>query len=296
MNNRKNAFKTMLLRAKKSEYWFDYDYNMNLYRGCSHGCIYCDSRSSCYNIIDFDKIIIKEKALEILEEELSRKRNTSIIGIGAMSDPYNPKEESEMITRGALELIEKYGHGILIMTKSALISRDLDLYKKINKTQPVICMVSISTMDDKLAEQIEPNVSGPSERLRALKELSASGIVTGVLLMPTLPFLTDSSENILAAVNSTKEAGARFIYPSFGVTLRGNQRNYYYEKLDSKFPGMKDKYIAVFGDKYYCDSPNKKELKTLFIKRAEELQLDYEISKINVKYLRNQRDTQLSFF
>ncbi len=296
MNTEKNTYKTILSKAVKSHYWFDYDYNMNLYRGCSHGCIYCDSRSACYGIIDFEKIIVKDDALEILEAELSRKRKSSIIGVGSMSDPYNPREETEMITRGALKLIEKYGHGIIIMTKSTLMSRDIDLFKKINKTQPVICMISISTMDDELAKQIEPNVSKPSERLKAIEELSESGIVTGVLLMPTLPFLTDSSENIIDAVNSAKEAGARFIYPSFGVTLRGNQRNYYYEKLNEKFPGVKDKYNEKFGEKYYCGSINTDELRKVLIKRAEELEIDYEISKINKKHLRSQRDTQLSFF
>lgn len=287
-------YRGILSRLKKSEHWFKYDYNMNLYRGCSHGCIYCDSRSQCYGIINFDEIEVKPKAIEILEDELRKKRKSVIIGMGAMSDPYNPREIAEKLTGKALELILKHQHGILITTKSDLILRDVDILLEINKSQPVLCVFSINTTDDELASKTEPNIIRPTKRFEAVAELARRGLNTGVLLMPTLPFITDNNYNIEQVVKFSYDSGAKFVYPSFGLTLRGNQRNYYYEKLDLHFPGLHEIYKNTFGHQYYCDSPKSDELRMTFIKACKKYGLEYKMKEINRKFLELQTNLQLS--
>ena len=294
MVDRQREYKGILTRQKKSEHWFNYDYNMNLYRGCSHGCIYCDSRSQCYGIINFDEIEVKTNAIEILERELKKKRKSVIIGIGAMSDPYNPREGKEALTRRSLELILKYQHGIVITTKSDLIIRDIDIIVEINKSQPVLCVFSINTTDDKLAAKTEPNVAKPSVRFNAIRELTHKGINTGALLMPVLPFITDSNENIKNIIEASHKAGVKFIYPSFGVTLRGNQRNYFYEKLDLNFPGLSEIYKKTFSENYYCESLKSKELRRTFIETCEKYGIHYQMKEINYRYLESQTNQQLS--
>ncbi len=224
--------KTILTKVNNGNEWYGVDYNMNLYKGCSHGCIYCDSRSNCYHIDNFDKVRGKENALAILESELIRKKNKGVVGIGAMSDTYNPLERVYEQTRGALKLISKYGYGVSIDTKSNLILRDLDLLKEINTKNNVIVKFTITTPHDELSKIIEPNVCPSSERLKAIKELSDNGIFTGIMLNPTLPFLTDKEEDIKLLVQLAHQAGAKFIHTYMGMTLRENQRDYYYDKLD----------------------------------------------------------------
>ena len=179
-----------------NSHWFGTDYNMNLYRGCCHGCIYCDSRSNCYNIVEFDKVKIKKDCLTILENQLKTKRKTGVIQIGAMSDTYNPFEKKYEITRNALKLIDKYGFGVAIATKSDLILRDIDILKKINEHSPVIIKFTITTFDDDLSKIIEPNVCPTSLRVEALKKLNLEGISTVVWLSPILPFINDTKSNI----------------------------------------------------------------------------------------------------
>ena len=188
--------KTILSKVKYGNEWYGIDYNMNLYRGCSHGCIYCDSRSNCYHIENFDLVRGKENALYILEQELSKKREKGIIGIGSMSDTYNPLEKEYEQTRGALKLISKYGFGVSIDTKSDLILRDIDLLKEINSKNNVIIKFTITTPNDELSKIIEPNVCISSKRLQAIKILSDNGIFTGIMMNPMLPFITDKEEDI----------------------------------------------------------------------------------------------------
>jgi len=275
--------------------WFGTEYNMNIYKGCCHGCIYCDSRSECYRIQDFDQVRAKENALAIIRDNLSRKMKKGVIGTGAMSDPYNPFEKELQLTRQALEIIKTFGFGVAIATKSPLITRDIDILKDIQKRSPVIVKMTITTADDSLCKKIEPNVPVSSERFKAIKALSDHGIYCGILLMPILPFINDSQENILEIVRLGKENGAGFIYPSFGVTLRDKQREYFYDQLDHYFPGIKQKYMLEFGNQYSCGSPKAKALYASFTKECKRLSILYKMSDIVSRYKYEQRDTQLTF-
>lgn len=289
--------KTILQRNKSTE-WFGNDYNMNLYRGCCHGCIYCDSRSDCYRIENFDEVCAKENALVILRDELRRKVRRGVIGTGAMSDPYNPFEEKELLTRHALELISAYDFGITVITKSSLITRDIDVYTEIAERSPVLCKMTVTTADDELCRLIEPNVSVSSERFEALAKMSEKGLFTGITLMPVLPFIEDSEENILKIVGTAHECGVRCIYPAFGMTLRNNQREYYLDKLEEIFPGqgLKMRYIRTFGERYECVSPSAKRLWEAFSAECDRLGILYNMRDIISAYKRGYGDMQLSFF
>jgi len=235
--------KTILQKTKPNlDFWFYNDYNMNLYRGCSHGCIYCDSRSLCYGIEDFERILPKKDSIKILEAELIKKRKVGIIAMGSMSDPYNPLEKKLENTRQALELIHKYGYGTQIITKSALILRDLDILKEINKSESVLVNITITTANPILQKQIEPYSSTTEDRFAALKTLNENGIKAGICLMPILPFINDTLENLDSLLEMAKAAKVNHIYPWFGLTMRDRQREYLYKKLDESFPGVKAKY------------------------------------------------------
>lgn len=289
--------KTILQKNKTSE-WFGNDYNMNLYRGCCHGCIYCDSRSECYHVDNFDTVRAKENALAILRDELRRKIRKGIIGTGAMSDPYNPFEQTELLTRHALELISAYEFGITVITKSPLITRDIDVYNEISEHSPILCKMTVTTADDELCRLIEPNVAPSSERFNALAKMSESGLFTGITLMPVLPFLEDSEENILRIVRIAHQCGVRCIYPFFGVTLRTNQREYFLNELNKKFPDSKlrERYIRCFGNRYECISPNAKRLWSVFTSECDRFGILYNMKSIISAYQRGYGDMQLSFF
>ncbi len=271
--------KTILARPKNA-LWFGNDYHMNLYRGCCHGCIYCDSRSDCYHIENFDRVRLKENAAGLLEAELRKKRKKGVVGIGAMSDTYNPFERKEQATRHALALLERYGFGVSLDTKSDLVTRDIDILQKIAKKAPVIIKFTITTTDDSLAKVIEPNVCVSSGRFLALRELSRAGIFAGVFFTPMLPFITDNEENVRSMVKLAQENGAKFIYSIFGVTLRENQRDYYYEKLDRHFPGLKQRYAQLYGSRYVCKPLRAKELYRIFVKECNERGLFYQMEDI----------------
>lgn len=288
--------KSILSPNPHGEKWFGVDYNMNLYRGCSHGCIYCDSRSSCYRVFEFDRVRGKKDSIEILERELYSKRKKGIVGMGAMSDPYNPREKKYGLTREALKLIDKYGYGVAIASKSSLIKRDIDILSSISKHSPVIIKISITASSDELSKLIEPNVSLTSERFNILKEMDRNNIYTGLLMMPILPFIGDSEENILNIINLTKKNKGKYIYPYFGVTLRGNQRNWFYNKLDKNFPGIKEKYIENFGDSYSCNSLNQDSLYKIFKNKCEELDISYRMKDIISDYKKKYEIEQISFF
>lgn len=287
--------KTILQKNKSSD-WFGNDYNMNLYRGCCHGCIYCDSRSECYRIDDFDTVRAKENCIEILRDELRRKVKTGIIGTGAMSDPYNPFEKTERLTEKSLMLIDAYEFGVTTITKSSLITRDIDLYKQISEHSPVLCKMTVTTIDDKLCRMIEPRVSVSSERFEALAKMSEAGLKTGITLMPVLPFIEDNEENILGIVKRAHECGVKYIYPAFGMTLRMNQREHYYKKLDKLFPGLSDKYRRYYGDRYNCTSPKAKKLWGIFTAECDRLGILYDMKAIIRAYKAGYGDRQLSFF
>ena len=285
-----------LLHRSKSTEWFGTDHTMNLYRGCCHGCLYCDSRSSCYQNPDFDRVTAKADALRILRDDLARKAKPAFITMGSMSDPYNPFERELQLTRHALELIDAYQCGVAAATKSDLITRDIDLYQLIQEHSPVICKLTITTTDDTLAAKLEPHAPPPSQRLEALEKLSRAAVFAGVLLMPVLPFVEDSSKNVLSVVDRAAQAGARFVYAAFGVTMRDGQRDFFLNGLDRAFPGMGERYRKRYGSRYYCSSPSAKELWALFSARCRELGLLYEMRHIISAATRSYEDRQLSFF
>ncbi len=269
---------------EENKLWFGIDYGMNLYRGCCHGCIYCDSRSSCYHIDHFDTVRGKENALALLENELSRKKKKGVVGIGSMSDTYNPFEEQYRITRGALELLNRYGFGVSIDTKSSLITRDIDILQALSKKAPVICKLTITAADDSMSQKTEPHVCPSSERFQTIQRLREAGIFTGILLTPLLPFLTDTEENVLGIVQKAHESMANFIYFMPGVTLRDNQRDYYYEKLDTLYPGLRQSYVKTYRSSYFCNSSKAKSLYRLFARECEKYHILYRMKDIIAAY------------
>jgi len=287
--------KNIVIKTKAPASWFGADYNMNIYRGCSHGCIYCDSRSTCYGDKTFDVVKVKEDALRIIRDDLNRKVKSGVVSTGAMSDPYNPMERELKLTRNSLELINAYQFGVAIDTKSTLITRDADILQDIKRHSPVIIKMTITTADDDLCSKIEPHVPSATERFAAIKALSEKGIYCGVLMMPILPFINDTEENITGIVKVAKEAGAKFVYPAFGMTLRDGNREYYYKKLDEIFPSIKGKYMKQYGLRYNCSSPNAKALWNIFVRECEKQELLYRMKSIISQYKLGY-NTQLSLF
>jgi DNA repair photolyase len=256
--------KTILATIGRPDGVFGLKYNMNLYRGCQHQCIYCDSRSACYEIENFNHdVLVKINALELLEKELARKRVKGVIGTGSMNDPYMPLEKQYELTGRALQLIERYRFGVHINTKSALVIRDIEILRRIGRVHASVCL-SISTADDGLSRKIEPGAPPSSVRFEVMKTLAENGIAVGTCMMPILPFLEDSPENITAIVEQTAANGGAFILPWFGMSMRDRQRDYYYEQLNRLFPGLRQKYERAFGERYECPARSAEKLADLF--------------------------------
>ena len=251
---------------------------MNLYRGCSHGCIYCDSRSRCYHIEhDFEDIEVKENALELLEASLKSKRKKCMIGTGAMTDPYIPLELELCHVREALQLISRYGFGVTLQTKSDRILRDLDLLKEINQKTKCVIQITMTTYDDELCRKIEPNVCPTGRRFEVLKMMRDAGIPTVVWLSPVLPFINDTKENISGILDMCAEAEVYgVICFSMGVTMR----EYFYRQLDRNFPGMKEKYIKAYGMQYVLDSPDNAALMKFFHEKCGQYKIVHNNNKI----------------
>jgi len=245
---------------------------MNLYRGCSHGCIYCDSRSKCYHMDHaFEDIEVKENALDLLEYALRHKKKKCMIGTGSMTDPYIPLEMERQTVRRALELIYKYGFGFTVITKSNNILRDLDLLQKINERTKCVVQMTLTTYDENLCSKLEPHVSTTRERFTVLKKLRDVGIPSVVWLSPILPFINDTEENISGLLNMCIEAEVYgIICFGMGLTLREGNREYFYEQLDRLFPELKEKYIRTYGNQYMIESGNSKNLMRLFHRKCEE--------------------------
>ena len=255
---------------------------MNLYRGCSHGCIYCDSRSKVYNMQHpFEDIEIKSNAIELLEKSLKGKRKKCMIGMGSMTDPYIPLEKEIKNTRKSLELIYKYGFGATLITKSSAILRDLDILKKINDKTKCVIQMTLTTFDEKLCKIIEPNVSSTKERFETLKILNQNKISTVVWLTPILPFINDTKENITGILDYCIKAKVYGILCfGMGVTLREGNREYFYRKLDEFFPAIKEKYIKFYKNNYILNSLNNKYLMNIFHKTCKQYNIVYDNNKI----------------
>ena len=289
--------KTIMTKSNQGNRWFGIDYHMNLYKGCPFGCIYCDSRCEAYHIENFDEVRIKENALEILEEELKSKGLKGVVSFGTLSDPYNPEEKELELTRKALKLIAKYKFGVSIDTKSDLILRDIDLLQEISEYNNVIIKISITTYDDELARKLEPNVITSTKRFQVLKILRQNNLYAGVLMTPVLPFLTDTEENITNMILKSKESDAKFIYTKMGMTLKTNQRDYYYKALDVLYPGLKEDYIAVYGSKHICNSLHYRHLMELYLKMCSENNILTDMDAIIEDYKKEiPQNEQMSLF
>jgi len=260
--------KTLVSRVPGSDRVFGLKYNLNLYRGCEHRCIYCDSRSECYGIENFDRDVLgKVNAIELLEKELASKRAKGPVGFGSMSDPYTPVELRYNLTSQALQVLARRGFPAHLNTKSDLILKDLPLLTQV--PNPTVAF-TLTTTDDALARKIEPGAPLPSARLRAMQALAEAGVMVGVSMMPVLPFVTDQPENILAIVDQTAAHGGTFIIPWFGMSLRDRQRDYYYARLEHLFPGLRERYERRFGASYGCPANEAQALTRLFYKRCAE--------------------------
>lgn len=255
---------------------------MNLYRGCSHGCIYCDSRSNCYHMEHaFEDIEVKENAIELLKDALTRKRKKCMIGTGSMTDPYIPPEMKLENVRKALELVYEYGFGFTVITKSNRILRDLDLLQKMNERTKCVVQMTLTTCDEDLCRKIEPNVSTTEERFEVLKTLRDCGIPTVVWLSPVLPFINDTEENISGILDMCAEAKVYgVICFGMGLTLREGNREYFYEQLDRLFPGLKEQYIRTYGDQYMIESGNSQKLMRLFHRKCEKYGIVHDNDQI----------------
>lgn len=265
--------------------------NMNIYRGCTHGCIYCDSRSTCYNMNhDFEDVLVKANAPDLLEQALRSKRKKIMVGMGSMSDPYMHCEKDLMHTRKCLQIVDRYGFGFTLITKSVLILRDLDLIKSINNKSKAVVQMTLTTFDEKLCRILEPNVATTKQRFEALMKLKEAGIPTVVWLTPILPFINDNEENLLGILDYCIKAEVKgIICFDMGLTLRDGNREYFYSKLDRHFPGMKEKYIQTFGDSYYCTSPENQKLMKIFRSVCRENGIMYNSDEI-FEYLRTNEE------
>ncbi|MCG2787594.1 MAG: radical SAM protein [Anaerolineae bacterium] len=255
--------KTLLSSAKQPDKWSGIKYTMNLYRGCQHQCIYCDSRSECYQIADFAEIQVKVNALDRLSDEIRRKKVKGTIGTGSMNDPYMPIEAERRLTRGALQIISAAKFPVHIITKSDLVTRDADILQEISRVYVAVSF-TITSADDALSKKLEPGAPVSSRRFAALKSLSENGITAGLTMMPILPFIEDSDENIRALVGMAAEAGASYILPGFGLTLRDRQREYFYARLERLFPGLREQYQRRYGERYSAESPRAARLGQIF--------------------------------
>ena len=271
---------------------------MNLYRGCQHGCIYCDSRSRCYHMDHrFEDVAVKQNAIELLTAALKRKRRPCMIGTGSMSDPYTPIEEELQMTRRALEVIERHGCGISILTKSDLILRDLDILERINRRSKAVVQMTLTTMDEELCRLIEPGVCTTQKRIAVLKECQNRGIPTVVWLCPILPWLNDTPENIRGIVESCADAGVTGIVSfGMGVTLRDGSREHYYTQLDRKFPGLKERTMRTYGSAYELRSAHHRELEDLFHRLCAKHGIWHDNDRIFSWLQRLEEPEQLYFF
>ena len=283
--------KSILSKLRAGDTFFGLSYNMNLYRGCQHGCIYCDTRSECYGVGDIATISVKENALELLAKELRSKRKTKgTIGTGSMNDPYMPLEKKLELTRKALQTIASARFPVHVITKSNLVARDADVLQEIAKTYAAVSM-TITADDDSLAKEIEPFAPVSTDRFKAMKKLAEAGIYTGVTLMPLLPFINDTKENLENIMQKAKDSGASYVLMMPGVTLRKGSRDYFYQELDIRFAGMKSRYRDCFGEKYICNSPNYRALVDTYHDLSTKLEL-----KTQMEFFNSPDDGQLSLW
>lgn len=288
------AFKRLLLpaRAEDSQF-FRADWTLNLYRGCNHGCVYCDSRSVCYHLEDFGRVRVKRDCLAALEAELRARKRAGVVSMGAASDAYNAREATLGVTRGALLLLRRYGYGVALSTKSALIARDADILGDLARQGYVCAAFSVTTADPALAAFLEPGAPPPERRFEAMAMLARSGVVTGTWLNPMLPYLTDTPEGIREVLKRTADAGGRFAICHFALTLREGDREYFYAALENaadpltprnpalRARDVRARYVAAFGLRYVCPSPDAERLQEAFNAECDRLGLLRDFASVN---------------
>ncbi len=275
--------KSILNKVKWGDDWFGNDFMMNLYRGCNHNCIYCYSRAQWYGIDNFTKVCPKKNAIEILEKQAKGKRKKGVAGLGAMTDTYNYLDVELQYTRKALQILDKYGFGASIETKSTLVERDIDVLQSIHEKAGSITKISITTADDDLGKRIEPGAPRVSERFATMKKMADAGLYVGTCLLPILPHITDDPENIREIVRRSADCGASYVHSMQFLTLTDRQRTYFYEQLDKKFPGMKERYIKEFGKKTNIN-PRAEELEQVLEEECKKYGLRYEMPDIIAGY------------
>jgi len=284
--------KSILNKVNVHDDWFGLTYNMNLYRGCEHQCIYCDTRSECYQIENFQKeVLVKVNGVNLLRNTLPKKKLIGTIGFGSMNDPYTYAEAKYGLTGQALEVIAEQGWPVHIITKSDMVLKDMATLIRINATMAQVSF-TITTVDDDLAKKIEPGAPSPSRRLKGMKILAENGIRTGITMMPVLPFILDNQLNLTMLVEAAHANNAAYILPVFGMTLRDRQREHYYSALDQNFPGIRQKYEDTFGEKYSAMSIREEFLEGLFTRLCGQ----YGIATRIEKYPSRQRIAQLGLF
>lgn len=271
---------------------------MNVYRGCTHGCIYCDSRSTCYQMNhDFEDVAVKENAPELLNDILPRKRSKCMIGFGSMSDPYIPAEKTLELTRKCLAIIKRHHFGVSLITKSDLVLRDIDLFKEINTHSKAVISMTLTTADDTLCKKLEPHVAPTSKRVDALSALHDEGIKTIVWLGPILPYINDTDKNLLEILKLCRDANVSGILCyGFGLTLREGNREYYYQKLDELYPGLSKRYAQEFGNKYGVMSPRNKQLMNIFKNFCKNEDIETNHKKLYAMMSEIERDRQTTLF
>ncbi len=280
--------------AKEPTFWFGCKHNINPYRGCEHHCIYCDSRSQCYHVEQFDEVVeAKMNMPELLKSELAKKRSKGIMGFGAMSDPWTPAEREIELTKRCLEVLKDFSWPVHLTTKSDMCIRDSELLGEIAKRSYCCVAFTLTTTDDTLAKKIEPNASPPSQRLKAMKRLADSGVKVGTIMTPILPFIEDGKENILSIITATQAAGGTFNIGFLGMTMRDRQRAYFYKKLDEHFPNVRKQYEREYGESYSCSVPNDKELTAYARKLCHDIGMVYDMK--NFSYPEKKTEVQVSF-
>ena len=273
--------KTILQKSRyEPSEWFGIDYVMNLYRGCTYGCIYCDNRSNCYAIKDFEDVQVKENSAALLSKTLHAKRESGIISTGVISDCYNAHEAELGVTRSALEVIANCRFGVDINTKSPLVTRDIGILEKIAWAKSACVRFTITAADDDLAKKIEPHAPSSSKRFAAMKEVSESGLFTGIMLTPIIPFVTDRRENIEALVELARENGAKFIYTLGGISIRDGQKEYFLDKLKALSPKLAKQFRETYGSSYFCYSLELNDILALLREQCEKTGILYRMDDI----------------
>lgn len=274
---------TVIRRCKPIWNYLWFDYAMEIYRGCSHGCIYCYARSNYYEKTDnFSNIRAKKDVLRIVRDELRRKVKTGVVLVGGVADSYNPKEKELKLTRNTLELLNAFNFGVCIITKSNLVTRDTDIFLDIKEKAPASVNFSITCADDELCKKIEPYVASSTERFKALEHLSKNGITTGVMMDPMIPFITDTKENVVEMVKKAKYYGASYMYLSTQVTMADIQREYFLQEAEKNFPGITEKFRERYKNYYRCWSYDAKKLWNIFVEACDKEDLRFNMRTINL--------------